>query len=613
MAHEVWKKLKDLFHDNKASRVIQLDNEIRNMAIGTSSVNDYFQDIKSKADRLANLGSPVSDSSLVTYAINGLRAKFPDIARIIRHRDELPTFDKVRSMVLLEEADMAQLTQALSSTNLTSSSPTVLVATTPSNTKSGIPCVNPFMLLQSAIGPLQPNMGIPGFQSHIYSKSLARNAIPCTQLKSQNPHHDQVDEHQEEETFTCEICIELVPNKKFKNSNRCVHPCCSACMIKYIQVKLEDNVSGNAIPCTQLKSQNPHHDQVDEHQEEETFTCEICIELVPNKKFKNSNRCVHPCCSACMIKYIQVKLEDNVSEKSGKGVPSVGIVLNVFMVATILNAVILEKVTPGDIISFVHIKFKGNKAGNRVNDIKDPNGFCTGWYRTLNIQIWKLHTKPTDQWPEDLRRPFGQFGPLKDIYLPRDYYSGEPRGFGFVQFLDPADAAEAKYQMDGQVLQGRQLTVVFAEENRKKPTDMRTRERRGGRFNDRRRSPPPRYSRSPPPRYSRSPPPRYARSRSNSREYSPPPKRKQHVRSISPGEKRHSRERSYSRSPPPARGRSPPPRSPVVDNRSPPYNGSRSPSPLPPRERSRSPVRERARAPRDPSHSPVPRDYSPSP
>ncbi|GKA03889.1 hypothetical protein Tco_0676670 [Tanacetum coccineum] len=114
----------------------------------------------------------------------------------------------------------------------------------------------------------------------------------------------------------------------------------------------------------------------------------------------------------------------------------------------------------------------------------------------------------------------------------------EPRGFGFVQFL---------------------------EENRKKPTDMRTRERRGGsgRFNDRRRSPP-RYSRSPPPRYSWSPPPRYAQSRSNSREYSPPPKRKQHVRSVSPGEKRHSRERSYSRSPPPARGRSPPPRSPVT-------------------------------------------------
>ena len=45
--------------------------------------------------------------------------------------------------------------------------------------------------------------------------------------------------------------------------------------------------------------------------------------------------------------------------------------------------------------------------------------------------------------------------------------------------MDPADAGEAKYQMDGQVFQGRQLTVVFAEENRKKPMEMRARERVG--------------------------------------------------------------------------------------------------------------------------------------
>ncbi|PWA74266.1 hypothetical protein CTI12_AA252700 [Artemisia annua] len=105
--HEVWKKLQNLFHDNKVARVIQLDNDIRNMAIGTLSVDDYFQEIKSKDDCLANLGSVVSDSSLITYAINGLRAKFPEIARIIRHQETLPTFDQVRSMVLFEESDMA--------------------------------------------------------------------------------------------------------------------------------------------------------------------------------------------------------------------------------------------------------------------------------------------------------------------------------------------------------------------------------------------------------------------------------------------------------------------------------------------------------------------------
>ncbi|KAL7098130.1 hypothetical protein ACP275_10G185900 [Erythranthe tilingii] len=79
---------------------------------------------------------------------------------------------------------------------------------------------------------------------------------------------------------------------------------------------------------------------------------------------------------------------------------------------------------------------------------------------------------------EDLRGPFGEFGPLKDVYLPRDYYTGELRGFGFVEYVDPEDAAEAKYEMDGQILLGRELTVVFAEENRKKPSQMRARERR---------------------------------------------------------------------------------------------------------------------------------------
>lgn len=53
----------------------------------------------------------------------------------------------------------------------------------------------------------------------------------------------------------------------------------------------------------------------------------------------------------------------------------------------------------------------------------------------------------------------------------------EPRGFGFVQYLDPSDAEEAQYHMNRQLLYGRELTVIFAEENRKKPADMRNKER----------------------------------------------------------------------------------------------------------------------------------------
>ncbi|XP_045815433.1 serine/arginine-rich SC35-like splicing factor SCL33 [Trifolium pratense] len=192
--------------------------------------------------------------------------------------------------------------------------------------------------------------------------------------------------------------------------------------------------------------------------------------------------------------------------------------------------------------------------------------------------------------PEDLRRPFGQFGPLKDIYLPKDYYTGQPRGFGFIQFVDPADAADAKYHMDGQVLLGRELTVVFAEENRKKPTEMRVRER-SGRYSDRRRSPA-RHSRSP--RYSRSPPPRHRSRSRGSRDYYSPPKRREYSRSLSPEDRRHSRERSqhsrersYSRSPPKnvdARSRSQSPVKDPVQSRSPSPNHDVRESP-----RSRSP------------------------
>ncbi|KAL1204734.1 Serine/arginine-rich SC35-like splicing factor SCL30A [Cardamine amara subsp. amara] len=148
---------------------------------------------------------------------------------------------------------------------------------------------------------------------------------------------------------------------------------------------------------------------------------------------------------------------------------------------------------------------------------------------------------------EDLRRPFGRFGRLKDIYIPRNYYTGEPRGSGFVQYYDPADAADAKYHLDGYVLLGREITVVFAEENRKRPAEMRQRSR--GRTST--RSP---YGHSRSPVYPRSP--NYRRSYSRS-----PYDDRHHSRSVSPGpgDRKRSYSRSSSRSRYESRSRSPSP------------------------------------------------------
>ncbi|KAG2328918.1 hypothetical protein Bca52824_000098 [Brassica carinata] len=80
---------------------------------------------------------------------------------------------------------------------------------------------------------------------------------------------------------------------------------------------------------------------------------------------------------------------------------------------------------------------------------------------------------PLDCRPEELRVAFERFGPVRDVYIPRDYYSGEPRGFAFVEFVDAYDAGEAQRSMNRRVFAGREITVVVASESRKRPEEMR--------------------------------------------------------------------------------------------------------------------------------------------
>ncbi|GLT43850.1 hypothetical protein SLA2020_177800 [Shorea laevis] len=88
---------------------------------------------------------------------------------------------------------------------------------------------------------------------------------------------------------------------------------------------------------------------------------------------------------------------------------------------------------------------------------------------------------PLDCRPEELRIPFERFGHVRDVYIPKDYYTGEPRGFAFVQFVDPYDAMEAQHRMNGKIFAGREVSVVVAAETRKRPEEMRQRTRvRGG-------------------------------------------------------------------------------------------------------------------------------------
>ncbi|CAI2180817.1 11213_t:CDS:2 [Funneliformis geosporum] len=78
---------------------------------------------------------------------------------------------------------------------------------------------------------------------------------------------------------------------------------------------------------------------------------------------------------------------------------------------------------------------------------------------------------------EDLETAFKEFGRLKDVYIPRDYYTREPRGFAYIEYYDERDCDEA-YRHGTVILHGRELTVEFARGSRKTPREMRGKDNR---------------------------------------------------------------------------------------------------------------------------------------
>ncbi len=73
-----------------------------------------------------------------------------------------------------------------------------------------------------------------------------------------------------------------------------------------------------------------------------------------------------------------------------------------------------------------------------------------------NIYVGNLSFQ-TDE--EALRQAFAQFGQVDNVNIVRDRDSGQPRGFAFVEMANDSEAENAMQQLNGQALDGRNLTV----------------------------------------------------------------------------------------------------------------------------------------------------------
>ena len=74
----------------------------------------------------------------------------------------------------------------------------------------------------------------------------------------------------------------------------------------------------------------------------------------------------------------------------------------------------------------------------------------------------KIDNVPYQTDVSDIEKIFSEWGEVGDVYIPRNYDTGKPRGFAFVRYYKKADIERALLGAHGKVLNGRDMRVVRA-------------------------------------------------------------------------------------------------------------------------------------------------------
>src|SRR4030042_4636006 len=90
----------------------------------------------------------------------------------------------------------------------------------------------------------------------------------------------------------------------------------------------------------------------------------------------------------------------------------------------------------------------------------------------MNIYVGNLSFDVSE---DDLRQAFEAFGQVSSANIVKDKYSGQPRGFGFVEMPERSEAQAAIENLNGKGFHGRQMNV-----NEARPRTDRDRSRRSG-------------------------------------------------------------------------------------------------------------------------------------
>jgi RNA recognition motif-containing protein len=94
----------------------------------------------------------------------------------------------------------------------------------------------------------------------------------------------------------------------------------------------------------------------------------------------------------------------------------------------------------------------------------------------MNIYVGNLSNTVTQ---ENIREAFEAFGQVSSVTIVKDKYSGQPRGFGFVEMPDQTEGQAAIKNLNGKELLGQQMNVNEAHPRPDKGRSGDRREHRG--------------------------------------------------------------------------------------------------------------------------------------
>jgi RNA recognition motif-containing protein len=84
----------------------------------------------------------------------------------------------------------------------------------------------------------------------------------------------------------------------------------------------------------------------------------------------------------------------------------------------------------------------------------------------MNIYVGNLPYNVTE---EELREVFSEFGEVSSVNVITDKYSGQSKGFGFVEMANNSEAEEAIKALNESSLKGRNIKVNQAKSRGKRP------------------------------------------------------------------------------------------------------------------------------------------------